>query len=75
MDGITDPKDMNLNKLGAIAMTGKPGMLLFMRSQGGDHDLVTEQQQRWKTKFIPCLKNQQYLNLKKASPPVPQENH
>ena len=27
LDGITDSMDMNLNKLRAIAIIGKPGML------------------------------------------------
>ena len=40
LDGIIDSMDMNLNKLRAIAIIGKPGMLEFMRSQRVDHDLV-----------------------------------
>ena len=44
LDGITDSMDMSLSKLGEIVMTGKPGVLQSMGSQGVGHDSVTEQQ-------------------------------
>ena len=43
LDGITDSKDVNLNKLGD--REGLSGVLQFMGSQRVGHNLVTEQQQ------------------------------
>ena len=34
LDGITDSMDMSLSKLRELVMTGRPGMLWFMGSQG-----------------------------------------
>ena len=38
LDGITDSMDMGLGGLQELVMTGRPGMLWFMGSQGVGHD-------------------------------------
>ena len=45
VDGITDSTDMNLNKLQALVMAGRPGVLQSMESQRIKLNLATEQQQ------------------------------
>jgi len=45
LDSITDPMDMNLNKLWEIRRTEELGILQFTGSQRVGHDLVAEQQQ------------------------------
>ena len=44
-DGITDSKDMSLNKLQEMVRIRKPGMLQSMRSKRLKHDWGTEQEQ------------------------------
>ena len=41
LDDIIDSMDMNLSKLWELVMTGKPGVLQSMRSQGVRHDWAT----------------------------------
>ena len=38
LDGITDSMDMGLFRLRLLVMTGRPGVLWFMRSQRVGHD-------------------------------------
>ena len=38
LDGITDSMDMGLGGLRELVMTGRPGMLQFMGSQGVGQD-------------------------------------
>ena len=42
LDGITNSMDMSLSKLREKVMTGKPGMLQSMQSQGIRHNWATE---------------------------------
>ena len=42
LDSITDAVNMNLGKLQGMVMTGRPGMLQFMGSQGVGQDWTTE---------------------------------
>ena len=48
LDGITDSMDIS----GSWCWTGRPGMLLSMELQRVGHNLVTGQQQCFKTKWI-----------------------
>ena len=47
LDGMTDSTDTNVNALGEVVNTGKPGMLQSMGLQGAGHNLVTEQPQQY----------------------------
>ena len=45
LEGMTDPVDMSLSKLGEMVKDRKPGLLQSMGSQRVGHDWGTEQQQ------------------------------
>ena len=60
LNGITDSMDMNLSELKKIVKDRKPGVLQFMGLQRVEHNLATEQQQRFNLKLIfnlPTIKN------------------
>ena len=50
LNGITDLMDVSLSELIELVMTGKPGMLQFMRSQRVGHDWATDL--IWRTYWI-----------------------